>query len=138
MFDISKMAYDLYKQDWLDTHTTPEMRLQNIREYYDFVQECLSEHDLPGSYEDWLFENGIPRGGFYVCYEEFCDAEYRDPEYVRFLLNNDDALMKLYYQDIGKGGKPLDAQITSASTRTGTASNHHEAAKATDRGGERS
>lgn len=138
MLNISKMAYDLYKQDWLDTHTTPEMRLQNIRDYYSYIQECIVSCDQPDSYENWRFENGFTHGGFYVCYEEFCGAEYRDPEYVRFLFRNDDTLMKLYYQDIGKGAKPLDAQITSASARTGTANNHHEAAKATDRGGERS
>lgn len=121
MLDISKMAYDLYKQDWLDTHTTPEMRLQTIRDFYSYIQECISSYELPDSYEDWLFENGIPRGGFYVCYEEFCDAEYRDPEYVRFLLNNDDALMKLYYQDIGKTppAKPLNAVLTDAQSRAG-------------------
>lgn len=33
MYDISRIAYELYKQNWVDTHTTREMRLDNIRNW---------------------------------------------------------------------------------------------------------
>ena len=99
MFDVSEMVYALYVQNWIDENTTAEMRLQNIREYYSYCQECLAEDEDPESYEDWLFESGF-HGSLYVCYDEFCDAEYRDEDFVRSLLCNNESLMDLYFQDI--------------------------------------
>ena len=34
VFNISKVAYELYKQEWIDTHTTRDMRLDALREYH--------------------------------------------------------------------------------------------------------
>ena len=44
-FDISEIAYELYKQNWVDTHTTREMRLDALREYYSYRENI----------EMWLF-----------------------------------------------------------------------------------
>lgn len=97
--DISKIAYELYKQDWVDEHTTREGRLQSIREYHDYVQECAEDGFEADSYEDWLFEVGY-HGALYVCYDEFCDEEYHDVGYVKSLLGGDEVLLKKYYEDI--------------------------------------
>ena len=97
--DISKIAYELYKQDWVDSHTTPWHRLQSIREYHDYVQECRSEGEVPDSYEDYLFDYGF-QGSLYVCYDEFCDEEYHDIGYIKHLLGNDKGLLERYYTDI--------------------------------------
>ena len=52
-----------------------------------------------GSFENWLKETGYRSGELYVNYEEFCDIEYQDKEYMRNLLG-DEELLKLYYEDI--------------------------------------
>ena len=35
-FNIREIAYELYKQNWVDTHTTREMRLDALREYCSY------------------------------------------------------------------------------------------------------
>ena len=99
MFEISKIAYDLYVQNWIDEHTTPDLRLQNIREYHSYVRECSIDGNEPNTYEDWLSEYGF-HGSVYVCYEEFCDMEYHDKDHIRSLLGEDDTLIEMYYRDI--------------------------------------
>ena len=42
---ISEVAYELYKQNWIDTHTTPKLRLQVINDYYDYIQEAMDKSD---------------------------------------------------------------------------------------------
>ena len=97
--DITEIAYELYKQDWIDTNTTREMRLDSLRNYYSYRKECI-EADLEiDSYEEWLLEGGYESGSLYVCFEEFCDAEYHDKEYIVSLLS-DPELVKLYYLDV--------------------------------------
>lgn len=97
--DISMVAYALYKQDWVDQHTTPLVRLQSIREYHDYLQECADEGEAPCTYEEYLSDFGF-QGALYVCYEEFCDEEYHDMGYIKSLLGGDEALLKKYYEDI--------------------------------------
>lgn len=99
LVDISKVAYDLYVEDWVEQHTTPEMRLQSIREYHTYAQECREEGEKPCSYESYLAEHGY-NGSLYVCYDEFCDMEYHDKDYIRSLLGDDVSLVNLYYKDI--------------------------------------
>lgn len=100
-FDITEIAYELYKQDWVDMHTTREMRLDSLRNYYRYRKECIEEDLEMDSYEEWLLEGGYD-SGLYVCFEEFCDAEYHDKEYIVSLLS-DPELVKLYYLDIDNG-----------------------------------
>lgn len=87
---ISKIAYMLYKQDWINSNTTPEQRLENLRTYLDFTHEYLIEsYGNALSFEDWLEEGGYqPGGALYVCYDEFLDEEYRDEGYICSLLKN--------------------------------------------------
>lgn len=99
LFKISELAYALYKQDWIDTHTTPASRLESVREYYAYTQECVEANDEPDSYENYLEENGF-HGFLYVCYDEFCGTEYMDEDYIAHLLNNNPILIKAYQADI--------------------------------------
>ena len=97
-FDISEVAYELYKQDWIDTHTTKEERLNTLNEYYNYRYDCIKEDFEIDSFEEWIWEIGYA-DGIYVCYEEFCDMEYHDKEYMCSLLNNK-KLIDMYYKDI--------------------------------------
>ena len=98
---ISRFAYDLYKQDWIDTHTNSKMRLDAVRNYRGYVLECIKEGFEIDSFEEWIEEVGYG-GSIYVCYEEFCDAEYHDKDYICRLLRllGSIDLIALYYNDI--------------------------------------
>lgn len=110
MLEISKVAYELYKQDWVDQHTTALARLKNIREYYAYVAECEEFGDEPDSYEDWLFDYGY-HGALYACFGEFCDEEYHDVEYIKGLLGNDEELVGKYLEDIEVGYEEEDLAV---------------------------
>lgn len=97
-YTISQVAYELYKQDWVDTYTTAVERLDALREYSRYNMECAEDGEEVESFEEWLWDVGYG-GSFYVCYDEFLDAEYQDKGYIRALLV-DEELIALYYQDI--------------------------------------
>ena len=93
--DIRKLCYELYKIDWKHSHMiTKEREMDSIKNYY----EGLIDNDSEYTYEDYIEEFGYD-GELYVCYEEFCDAEYYDVDYMRTLLDNDE-LINIYHKDI--------------------------------------
>ena len=93
--DIRKLCYELYKIDWKHSHMiTKEREMDSIKDYY----EGLIDNDSEYTYEDYIEEFGYD-GELYVCYEEFCDAEYYDVDYMRTLLDND-KLINIYHEDI--------------------------------------
>ena len=92
--DIRKLCYELYKIDWKHSHITKEREMDSIKDYY----EGLVDNDSEYTYEDYIEEFGYG-GELYVCFEEFCDAEYYDVDYMRTLLDND-KLINIYHEDI--------------------------------------
>lgn len=93
--DIRKLCYELYKIDWKHSHMiTKEREMDSIKDYY----EGLIDNDSEYTYEDYIEEFGYD-GELYVCYEEFCDAEYYDVDYMRTLLDNNE-LINIYHKDI--------------------------------------
>ena len=92
--DIRKLCYELYKIDWKHSHITKEREMDSIKDYY----EGLIDNDSEYTYEDYIEEFGY-NGELYVCFEEFCDAEYYNVEYMRTLLDND-RLINIYHEDI--------------------------------------
>ena len=92
--DIRKLCYELYKIDWKHSHITKEREMDSIKDYY----EGLIDNDSEYTYEDYIEEFGY-NGELYVCFEEFCDAEYYDVDYMRTLLDND-KLINIYHEDI--------------------------------------
>ena len=92
--NIRKLCYELYKIDWKHSHITKEREMDSIKDYY----EGLIDNDNEYTYEDYIEEFGYD-GELYVCFEEFCDAEYYDVDYMRTLLDND-KLINIYHEDI--------------------------------------
>ena len=93
--DIRKLCYELYKIDWKHSHMiTKEREMDSIKDYY----EGLIDNDSEYTYEDYIEEFGYG-GELYVCYEEFCGAEYYEVDYMRALLDND-RLINMYQEDI--------------------------------------
>lgn len=82
---MKELAYELYKQDWIDGHTTPEMRLRSMQQYYE---DFLST-DVPyPTYEEYLQDVGFD-GNIYACFEEFVANEYENEEYMKYLLGDE-------------------------------------------------
>lgn len=95
IINISKLCYELYKIDWKHSHNiTKDIEMDNIKNYY----EGLIDNDTEYTYNEYLEEFGYD-GQIYVCYEEFCDNEYQDKQYMCELLDNE-KLIKLYHKDI--------------------------------------
>ena len=92
--DIRKLCYELYKIDWKHSHITKEREMDSIKDYY----EGLINNDSEYTYENYIEEFGY-NGELYVCFEEFCDAEYYNVDYMRTLLDND-RLINIYHEDI--------------------------------------
>ena len=92
--DIRKLCYELYKIDWKHSHITKEREMDSIKDYY----EGLVDNDSEYTYEDYIEEFGY-NGELYVCFEEFCDTEYYDVDYMHTLLDND-KLINIYHEDI--------------------------------------
>lgn len=85
---ILEAAYELYKQNWIDSHTTPQIRLNAARDYQIYKMEELENNndDDIMSFEDWIFEQGYEGGILYVSFDEFIDNEFDDEEYMSELL----------------------------------------------------
>lgn len=99
--NISKLCYELYKVDWKHSHMiTAEREMDSIKNYYEDLVDDKDEY----TYDDYIEEFGYD-GQLYVCYEEFCDMEYHDKEYMCELLDNDE-LIKQYYADIENDDEP--------------------------------
>lgn len=94
--NIKKIAYELYKTDWTNTHTTAEEKLEVLRDYY----LGLVEDEIVYSFNDYLEEFGY-FGELYVCFDEFCETEYLMEEYIKELLK-EQVLIKLYLKDIAE------------------------------------
>ena len=92
--DIRKLCYELYKIDWKHSHITKEREMDSIKDYY----QGLIDNDSEYTYENYIEEFGY-NGELYVCFEEFCDAEYYNVDYMRTLLDND-RLINIYHEDI--------------------------------------
>lgn len=93
MYGITEIAYELYKQDWIETHTTATQRLNDIRIWAETEIENHDE-DMACSYEECREEFGYD-GELYACYDEFLDSEYLDKEYMYYLLQ-DKTLIEAY------------------------------------------
>lgn len=98
-FDISKLAYELYKRDWITRNVTKNDMKKTLIEYLAYHEECLDFGDDTEYFEEWIFDNGYDNSSLYVCYEEFLGAEYRDADYIRGLLD-DDELFMMYCEDV--------------------------------------
>jgi hypothetical protein len=97
---ISKLCYELYKIGWKQYHIDAERERKSIKDYYAFLMEADDEDTnvFTYTYNDYLEEFGYD-GELYVCYEEFCETEYLEEDYIRVLLN-DEQLLAMYYEDI--------------------------------------
>ena len=96
MNKISNIAYELYKQNWIDSHTTKEIRLDDIRNWGE-IEVKNNDENLACTYNECREEFGY-NGYTYACYEEFLDNEYQDIKNMKELLQSE-VLIKAYIED---------------------------------------
>lgn len=97
---IRKLCYELYRIDWKHSHMiTSEREMDFVKDYY----QGLVDDDTDYTYNDYLEEFGYD-GELYSCFDEFCDNEYHDKEYICGLLD-DEKLISLYLKDIENNNK---------------------------------
>lgn len=94
--DISQLCYELYKIDWKHSHMiTKDIEMDSLKNYFENARYFP---DGNYSYYDYLEEHGYD-GELYACYDEFCETEYLNKEYIKTLLDNEE-LLAVYYADI--------------------------------------
>ncbi len=104
--DIRKLAYDLYKAEWLQ-RITPEILGDTLKDYYKHHSGETDEY----SFEDYVKDNGYGYDcRLYASFEEFIDNEYMDGNYIRSLLNNED-LFAEYLADSGIVADELETDV---------------------------
>lgn len=101
---ISKLCYELYKIDWKRYHMiTEEREMDCWKDYFEYVENMNFEEY---TYNDYLKEFGY-NGEMYAYYDEFCNTEYYDREYMCSLLSNS-KLIEMYYKDMEQKNKNLE------------------------------
>lgn len=114
MKDIQKLAYELYKIDWKQSHMiTPQVEKDALKDYYEGLTN--SDFDDEFNYEEYIDEFGYD-GQIYACYDEFLDSEFQDKEYMRSLI--DDNKLYMEYLSIVSPGK--DKQVIMETTFNAT------------------
>lgn len=98
--NIRHLCYELYKLDWKRSHMiTAEREMDSVKDYYECLGNYEMEDESEYTYDDYLEEFGYDGGELYVCYEEFCDAEYQNKKYMQSLLSNAN-LVAIYLADV--------------------------------------
>lgn len=81
-------AYEAYKLDWMIKHQYTLADL--IKELQSCIEEVDEDEaiDLNEIFENWEFDFGF-HSEIWACYEEFCENEYQDKEYIKQLLGEE-------------------------------------------------
>lgn len=90
--NIRKLAYELYKIEWLATISTKQKK-DAIRDYYKYLTP--EAEYIP--FKCYLEEFGYD-GDFYATFDEFIKNEYQNKEYMKYLLSDEE--YKIYLTDI--------------------------------------
>ena len=96
--NVSKIAYALYKQNWINGHTNSEMRMDALRGYYEFLIKNQKKNLKHISFEEYILQFGY-NGCIYANYEDFCKTKYRNKYYISKLLNIPE-LIDIYLEDL--------------------------------------
>ena len=92
---IRKLAYELYKMDWM-RRISCDIQMDTLKDYY---QETTEEDREVYTFEDYVLEYGYS-GQLYVGFNEFLRAEYLDEFYMKSIFYKNDKLFKEYQEDL--------------------------------------
>lgn len=97
--DITKIAYEKYKLDWMIQHG---YTLQNLVTelgkmiYEDFLDGPNVVTSVLTLFEDWEYAYGF-NSEIWACYDEFMDIEFYDSEYMKSLLTSNEYYTYMEY-----------------------------------------
>lgn len=122
---MKRCLYDRYQLQWMLSHGYSltdlmqsmtkcyEYHDQHITDYYDEIKPdspygiadvvpAGMKADIEGIFKSWEFDSDAFNGSCWVCFDEFCNAELLDKEYVLWLLDevsqDDDDLRDTYLE----------------------------------------
>ena len=94
---LHKTAYEKYQLEWMMSQG------YSLSDVVGIMSECAGEsafeHEISEEEDaetlvkdayDGFLENGFAGSCIFVCMDEFLDAEYQDPEYMKFLLTEEE------------------------------------------------
>ena len=102
--DLHEKAYLRYQMHWMLTHG---ITMDDISET---VADWDKAHDYNKSFSKYVEEHGFWNGSLWACFDEFMDAEYKDKDYMKFLLSAED--FQLWLEEHGYGGKVYAKQVS--------------------------
>ena len=91
-YELQQTLYEMYKAKWMEGRITADMILDECKNYYEAITE------VPGCYsclDEYIFDNGYA-GTIYVCFDEFCNSEYLNKEYMYELIGDCKSLKEAY------------------------------------------
>jgi hypothetical protein len=91
--DITEIAYEKYRLDWMLSHG---YTLVDLIAELEKMREEESTTSLQSLFEDWEYGFGF-NSEIWVCYEEFMDNEFWDDEYMCELLTTNEFTTYLEY-----------------------------------------
>lgn len=95
---IREHSYELYKLDWMASHG---YTLQDVANALATLAGFgVPQDELLNEFE----QDGFDGGSIYASFDEFCDNEYQDMDFMRSLLSKEDFM--LYLRDIDKADEP--------------------------------
>lgn len=98
--DICDIAYELYKQEWIEEHTTKQVRMDTLRLYEKYQKDNIETSYAYESWDEFIQDEGYA-GELYADYEVFVENEYMNKTYMHELLK-DKELIAMYDDDIRK------------------------------------
>lgn len=87
--DITKIAYEKYKMDWMISHGHT---LEELICELNLMQEEEDASTVSTLYKDWEYGFGFG-SEIWACYDEFMDYEFTDKKYMKSLLTEDELEM---------------------------------------------
>ena len=80
--DITKIAYEKYKLDWMLSHG---YTFADLMKELDIMQEESPDNTVSQLFDDWEYGFGFA-SEVWACYDEFIGHEFLDKAYMRKLL----------------------------------------------------
>lgn len=91
---LLEKAWERYRLDWMISHgcTVSGLikRLQNQWNEYEADDVAKTKTSIMDIFSDWEADIGFEQGAIWACKEEFEENEFRDKEYMRHLLNDEE------------------------------------------------
>lgn len=92
-----KTLYELYKIDWMQ-RISPERQQDAIKNYFEEMESEGVEYS--NSNKECSFSSYIEAVGYdgeiYACFDEFCDNELEDKDYIYGLIGDCSPLKEAY------------------------------------------